>query len=392
MRRQRIFFVIGTRPEAVKLAPLVRACRALPDEFETIVCLSGQHRELVTPLVEFFDLRPACDLQVMSANQTLAELASRCLRKVDDALAQYEPDFVIVQGDTTTAVAAAEAAFYRRLRIVHVEAGLRSGDLGAPFPEEFNRRVVSLVATLHCAPTERAAAALRQEGVPAEQIRVTGNTVIDALLWTASRQRVAESSSTGLRGGGRPLNGDSLAPATAPYEVKAGEHVVLVTAHRRESLGEGLTGICAAVRRLAGAFTDCRFIWPVHANPKVRTPVEKALSGLSNVQLIPPLDYPDFVRLLDLSTLVLTDSGGVQEETPSLGKPVLVLRDTTERPEGIEAGCAELVGTNPARIVARATHYLEAARRGVRPPPVINPYGDGHAAERIVAWIREAAQ
>ena len=392
MRRQRLFFAIGTRPEAVKLAPLVHACRALPDEFETIVCLSGQHRELVTPLVEFFDLRPACDLQVMTANQTLAELASRCLRKVDDALAQYEPDFVIVQGDTTTAVATAEAAFYRRLRIVHVEAGLRTGDLAAPFPEEFNRRVVSLVATLHCAPTERAAVALRQEGVPADRIRVTGNTVIDALLWTISRQRIAEASSAGFRVGGRRLDGDSHALTAPPYELKAGERVVLVTAHRRESFGEGLADICAAVRQLAGAFAECRFIWPVHANPKVRGPVEKALSGLPNVQLIPPLDYPEFVRLLDLSTLVLTDSGGVQEEAPSLGKPVLVLRDTTERPEGIEAGCAELVGTNTARIVARATHFLEAARRGVRPAPVINPYGDGQASERIVAWIREVAQ
>ncbi len=392
MRRQRLFFSIGTRPEAVKLAPLVRACRALPDEFETIVCLSGQHRELVTPLVEFFDLRPACDLQVMTANQTLAELASRCLRKVDDALAQYEPDFVIVQGDTTTAVATAEAAFYRRLRIVHVEAGLRTGDLASPFPEEFNRRVVSLVATLHCAPTERAAAALRQEGVPAERIRVTGNTVIDALLWTASRQRIAETSSAGLRVGGRPLDGDSHALMAPPYELKAGERIVLVTAHRRESFGEGLADICAAVRQLAGAFAECRFVWPVHANPKVRGPVEKALSGLTNVQLIPPLDYPEFVRLLDLSTLVLTDSGGIQEEAPSLGKPVLVLRDTTERPEGIEAGCSELVGTNTARIVARAMHYLEAARRGVRPATVINPYGDGQASERIVAWIREAAR
>lgn len=391
MRRQRLFFVLGTRPEAVKLAPLVRACRGLPDEFETTVCLSGQHRELVAPLVEFFDLRPACDLQVMSANQTLAELASRCLRKVDDALAQFDPDFVIVQGDTTTAVAAAEAAFYRRLRIVHVEAGLRTGDLRAPFPEEFNRRVVSLVATLHCAPTERAATALQREGIPADRIRVTGNTVIDSLLWTAARQRVAQGSDAAIRVGGRSTGGAGHA-ASAPFDVKAGERLVLVTAHRRESLGEGLTGICAAVRQLAEAFADCRFVWPVHANPKVRGPVEKSLSNLPNVQLVPPLDYPEFVRLLDMSTIVLTDSGGIQEEAPSLGKPVLVLRDTTERPEGIEAGCAELVGTSTAHIVARATHYLESSGRGVRTTPVINPYGDGHAAERIVAWIRETAQ
>ncbi|MBA4018124.1 MAG: UDP-N-acetylglucosamine 2-epimerase (non-hydrolyzing) [Pirellula sp.] len=392
MRRQRLFFAIGTRPEAVKLAPLVRACRALPDEFETIVCLTGQHRELVAPLVEFFDLRPACDLQVMSANQTLAELASRCLRKVDDALAQFEPDFVIVQGDTTTAVTTAEAAFYRKLRIVHVEAGLRTGDLGAPFPEEFNRRVISLVATLHCAPTERAAATLRREGVPEDRVRVTGNTVIDALLWTAAKQRMDESTVARLAPGGTRSDLSNFAQPSLPYSVGVEERVVLVTAHRRESFGDGVADICAAVRQLAERYADYRFIWPVHANPKVRVPVEKAMASLPNVQLIPPLDYPGFVRLMDLSTLVLTDSGGIQEEAPSLGKPVLVLRDTTERQEGIEAGCAELVGTNTDRIVARATHYLEAARRGARPEPVISPYGDGRAAERIVGWIREVAK
>lgn len=364
MRRQRLFFAIGTRPEAVKLAPVVRAARELPDEFEPIVCLSGQHRELVAPLVEWFDLRPACDLKVMSPNQSLTELASRCLRKFDDALAQYEPDFVVVQGDTTTAASAAEAAFYRRMPVVHVEAGLRTDRLDSPFPEEFNRRKVALVAALHCAPTERAAAALRAEGIKSETIRVTGNTVIDALLWTAARQHRDDSRTT------------------SPY--------VLITAHRRESFGAGIDNVCTAVRRLAEKHPQFQFVWPLHVNPQVRQPVERLLGDIANVRLSPPLEYPQFVQAMDSATLILTDSGGVQEEAPSLGKPVLVLRETTERPEGIEAGCAELVGTDVEGIVARASHYLNRENSS-QPRVVVNPYGDGHASQRIIQWIREAA-
>ncbi|MBL9090746.1 MAG: UDP-N-acetylglucosamine 2-epimerase (non-hydrolyzing) [Planctomycetaceae bacterium] len=365
MRRQRLFFAIGTRPEAVKLAPVVRAARELPDEFETIVCLSGQHRELIAPLVEWFDLRPACDLKVMSPNQSLTELASRCLRKFDDALAQYEPDFVVVQGDTTTAASAAEAAFYRRMSVIHVEAGLRTDRLDSPFPEEFNRRKVALVAALHCAPTERAAAALKAEGIKPETIRVTGNTVIDALLWTAEKQR---------RDAERPKS-----------------PCVLITAHRRESFGAGIDKVCTAVRRLAEKHPQFQFLWPLHVNPQVRQPVERLLGDVANVRLSPPLDYPQFVQAMDSATLILTDSGGVQEEAPSLGKPVLVLRETTERPEGIEAGCAELVGTDVERIVARASHYLNGENSS-KPHIAANPYGDGQASQRIIEWIREAAR
>ncbi|MCE9606198.1 MAG: UDP-N-acetylglucosamine 2-epimerase (non-hydrolyzing) [Planctomycetia bacterium] len=366
MRRRRLFFSIGTRPEAVKLAPLVRVCRARPTEFEVFVCLSGQHRELVTPLVDYFELRPNCDLQVMSPNQNLAELTSRCLRKVDDVLGQYGPDFVIVQGDTTTAAATAQAAFFREKPIVHVEAGLRTGSLASPFPEEFNRRLISLAASFHCAPTEQAAANLQAEGTASGRIRITGNTGIDALLWTAERERVRIQES-------------SAAPSP----------LVLITAHRRESVGLGIANICAAVKMLAARFPKHRFAWPLHPNPKVEEPVRGALGNLPNVELGPALDYPEFVRTMDRATLILTDSGGVQEEAPSLGKPVLVLRNDTERPEGIAGGCAELVGIDPARIVDRATHYLEASPAVGKRLPSANPYGDGKASERIADWLAE---
>jgi len=364
MRRRRLFFSIGTRPEAVKLAPLVRVCRGRSTDFEVFVCLSGQHRELVAPLVEYFDLRPTCDLQVMSPNQNLADLTSRCLRKVDDAIGQFGPDFVIVQGDTTTAAATAQAAFFRRKPIVHVEAGLRTGSLGSPFPEEFNRRSISMVASFHCAPTEQAAANLKAERVASSRIRITGNTGIDALLWTAERERL-QNRTTLLQ----PL--------------------VLITAHRRESVGPGIAGICRAVKKLAERFPDYRFAWPLHPNPKVEEPVRAALGEIKNVELGPALDYPEFVRTMDRATLILTDSGGVQEEAPSLGKPVLVLRNDTERPEGIAAGCAELVGTDPAKIVEKASSYLDGSQIGKTRLDIANPYGDGKSSQRIADWLAE---
>lgn len=371
----------------MKLAPLVRVCRARPDVFETFVCLSGQHRDLVAPLVEYFDLKPACDLRVMSPNQNLAELTSRCIRKVDDALGQYQPDFVIVQGDTTTAAATAQAALYRKRAIVHVEAGLRTGNIDSPFPEEFNRRVVTLTARLHCAPTEQAAANLRREGIAEDRIRVTGNTGIDSFLWTVGRERErpwnnVDSAANDYSRSGRP---------SSPYHVSYGDAkpTVLITAHRRESFGDGIASICDAVKRLAQRFPDHAFLWPLHPNPKIEKPVRAALKNVANVSLVAAVEYPQFVSLMDRSTLILSDSGGVQEEAPSLGKPVLVLRADTERPEGIEAGCAELVGTDADRIVERAAHHLEAAKNGAAGAPKKNPYGDGLAAERIADWLAE---
>jgi UDP-N-acetylglucosamine 2-epimerase (non-hydrolysing) len=385
MRRRRLFISIGTRPEAVKLAPLVRVCRARPDVFEAFVCLSGQHRDLVAPLVEYFDLKPACDLRVMSPNQNLAELTSRCIRKVDDALGQYQPDFVIVQGDTTTAAATAQAALFRKRAIVHVEAGLRTGNIQSPFPEEFNRRMISLAATFHCAPTEHAAANLKREGVPDERIRVTGNTGIDALLWTAGRERARPWSEAD------PVDGDysAYARASSPYNVSPAKPTVLITAHRRESFGDGIAAICDAVRTLAQRYPDHAFVWPVHPNPKIEKPVRAALKNLPNISLVPAMEYPQFVSWMDISTLILTDSGGVQEEAPSLRKPVLVMRADTERPEGIAAGCAELVGVDAERIVERAAHHLEAAKKNAARGPIANPYGDGKAAERIADWLAE---
>ncbi len=366
MRRTRLFVVIGTRPEAVKLAPVVRAARLRSDEFETIVCLSGQHRELVAPLVDYFDLRPDVDLQVMAPNQNLAELTARCLRKTDDALAQYEPDVVVVQGDTTTAAAAALAGFYRGLDVCHVEAGLRTGDFRSPFPEEFNRRTIASAATLHGAPTARAADNLRREGIADARIVITGNTGVDALLWTVERERASCDD---------PRSATNTSPS------------VLVTAHRRESFGRGLAGVCEAVRTLAGRFPNHTFVWPVHLNPQVFQPVRAALGDVSNVRLVPPLDYPAFVRAMDRAALILTDSGGVQEEAPSLGKPVLVLRNDTERLEGIEAGCAELVGTAAAKIVERAAFHLDEALSGAARSTPRNPYGDGGAAPRVLEAI-----
>jgi UDP-N-acetylglucosamine 2-epimerase (non-hydrolysing) len=380
MRRLRLFFAIGTRPEAIKLAPVVRLCREQAEHFEPIVCLTGQHRELVARLAEYFDLRPDLDLELMQAGQGLPELTARCLEKTAEAIGRLEPDAVVVQGDTTTAAAAATAGFLRRLPVVHVEAGLRTGNLAGPFPEEFNRRVVSLAAALHCAPTRQAAQNLRREGIDPAAVCVTGNTVIDALLWTAERERVASRPAAPDRPS--TFNLSAYARGASSNEISPLNPIVVVTAHRRESFGEPLAQVCRAVRQLAVEYPEHRFCWPVHPNPRVEGPVREALGELANVRLTPPLEYPEFVHLLDSSTLVLTDSGGVQEEAPSLGKPVLVLRDDTERPEGIEAGCATLVGTDCDRIVAAARPHLDVPVQWNGLISAANPYGDGQAGGR----------
>jgi UDP-N-acetylglucosamine 2-epimerase (non-hydrolysing) len=365
--------VFGTRPEAIKMAPLVRECARRSDELAATICVTGQHREMLRPVMDYFGMRADLDLDVMSAGQTLAELTARCLTGIDGAIERYRPDCVVAQGDTTTVLAAALAAFYRRVPFVHVEAGLRTSNLQAPWPEELNRRIASLAGTLHCAPTQRAAEALLAEGVAPRHVHVTGNTVIDALLWTAERER-----------------GDP-AQWISKYAYLADRRLVLITGHRRENFGPGLAHLCEAIAQLAAEFGDVQFVYPVHLNPQVLEPVRRALSGLSNVHLTAPAPYPEFVWLMDRSTLILTDSGGIQEEAPSLGKPVLVLRESTERPEALESGAVELVGTDPARIVDRARCLLgdpvECARRRVAE----NPFGDGHAAERIAQLIVDRA-
>ncbi len=351
------------------MAPIVHECRRLGDRIEAIVCSTGQHREMLDQVTDYFGIEADRDLDLMAPAQTLADTTSRCLTGLDAVLAECRPDCVVAQGDTTTVLAAALAAFYRRVPLVHVEAGLRTGNLQAPWPEELNRRIAGLAAALHCAPTERAANNLLAEGVNALAVRVTGNTVIDALLWTVARER------------GRDR------PWAEKHAALAGRRLVLITGHRRENFGDGMRNICVAILLLARRFPNVEFLYPVHLNPNVREPVCRLLAGQPNVRLCEPAPYPEFVWLMDRAELILTDSGGVQEEAPSLRKPVLVMRETTERPEAVEAGAVELVGTDVFRIVDRASLLLtDRAAYSLRQIDC-SPYGDGRAAERIVAWM-----
>jgi UDP-N-acetylglucosamine 2-epimerase (non-hydrolysing) len=354
---QHILAVIGTRPEAIKMAPVVRMLRREPGRWRVTLCSTAQHREILDQALRLLDLSPDIDLDLMRSNQSLNEIAARSLSAMDRVLSEQAPDWLLVQGDTTTAMCAALAAFHRRVRIAHIEAGLRTGDLRAPFPEELNRRVVDLTATDYFAPTDRAAAALRKEGVAEGRIYVTGNTVVDALLDVAARQGPIQE-----------------------------ENVVLITAHRRENFGEPLRRIVRAVVRLAGSFPETHFVHVGHPNPNVMAALALA-SDRSNLTIQAPLDYGGLVHLLRRCRLVLTDSGGLQEEAPTFGKPVLILRDNTERPEGVEAGIARVVGTDEDRIVQEATRLLsnESERRAAASHG--NPYGDGHAAERIVSVL-----
>lgn len=369
MNRLRTLLVFGTRPEAIKMAPVVRACQTRETEIEPIVCVTGQHREMLAQVTDYFGLRHDIDLDVMQSNQTLASLTARCIERIDGVIADRQPQCVVAQGDTTTVMCASLAAFYRRVPFVHVEAGLRTGDVWSPFPEELNRRVASLTTALHCAPTERSRQNLLREGIADATIHVTGNTVIDALLWAAACERA---------------NGGRWAET---YSWLGDRRMVLITGHRRENFGGGFENICRAIAELAGRFPDVAFVYPVHLNPNVQEPVRRILSDRSNVYLLPPAPYPEFVWLMDRSTLILTDSGGVQEEAPSLKKPILVMRDSTERPEALDAGAVELVGTDSSRIVAAVSRLLSDPREYARRQIEHNPYGDGHAAERIVELV-----
>ena len=362
----RPLLVFGTRPEAVKMAPLVWECHRRCDQIEATVCLTGQHRQMVEQVAGDLGIRGDIELDVMTPDQTLAGLSARLIQRIDEVLQRLRPDCLVAQGDTTTVLAASLAAFYRRVPLVHVEAGLRTGNLHAPWPEELNRRIADLTASLYCAPTQRAADQLLAEGARPEAVHVTGNTVVDALLATLQRQRA------------RP------APWAEKYASLGQRRLVLVTGHRRESFGRGLANICQAIAELADRFPECRFLYPVHLNPNVQGPVRRTLGERANVELTDPAGYAEFVWLMDRSTLILTDSGGVQEEAPSLGKPVLVMRQTTERPEVVEAGGAILVGTSVEAIVAGTTRLLTDPAAYSACQIDHNPYGDGHAAGRIV--------
>ena len=362
----KVIVAFGTRPEAIKLAPVVKALQSKPDLFTTVVCATSQHRQMLDQALAVFALKPDYDLDVMAPNQTLTSTAARVMERFDQVLATEQPDWVLVQGDTTTVLAASLAAFYRKVKVGHVEAGLRSGDRNNPFPEEVNRRLADVIADLHFAPTESSRDCLLREGVPTWRVSVTGNTVIDALLEIVAR----------------------------PYEPEPGalrdvwqtkRRIVLVTAHRRESFGAPLREMFAALRDIATAYAnDVTIVYPVHLNPQVMEAANEVLTGVSNILLLPPLDYVAFVHLMQRAYLILTDSGGIQEEAPSLGRPVLVMRDVTERPEGITAGTALLVGSNRQRIVGAVSTLLDDTRAYSAMANAVNPYGDGTASQRIV--------
>ena len=366
---QKILSIFGTRPEAIKMAPVVRELSRYPEEIKSVICVTAQHREMLDQVLELFNIHPDHDLNLMKPDQSLASLTANALIGLDLIIGKVKPDWVLVQGDTTTVTAASLIAFYHRVKVGHVEAGLRTRDKYQPFPEEINRRITDVISDLYFAPTAGARQNLLNEGTPAENIHVTGNTVIDSLLEVAARDYDWKSG---------PLSG-------IPTE----KRLVMITAHRRENFGEPFRNICLAIRDLASRYTDsCHFIYPVHMNPNVQAPVREILSNISNISLIEPLDYLPLVQLMRHSTLILTDSGGIQEEAPSLGKPVLVLRETTERNEVIEAGVARLVGTDRKKIFDSASELLDNEKAYAAMAHKANPFGDGLAASRIVNILR----
>ena len=368
----RVMTVYGTRPEAIKMAPLVAALQA-DERVEPIVAVTGQHREMLDQVNALFGIEPDHDLDLMTPGATLAELTSRTVLATSTLFQETRPDVVVVQGDTTTVLAAGLAAFYDRIPVVHLEAGLRTGDLYSPFPEEANRRLTAPLAALHLAPTATSKANLVREAIDSSRVPVTGNTVIDALQWTTSQ----------------PVAFDDPRIADLADEARAGRDLVLVTSHRRESWGRRMVESMSAIRDLAVDRPDVRVLLPMHRNPLVREVIEPLLGRLDNVLLTEPLDYHQFAHALAAATVVLTDSGGVQEEAPSLGKPVLVMRDTTERPEAVEAGTVRLVGTDGRTIRAALEHLLDDPTAYAAMANAVNPYGDGRAAERSVAAIAE---
>lgn len=371
--RPSVLVIFGTRPEAIKLFPVIRALRA-DARIDTRVCVTAQHRGMLDQVLEIAGIVPDIDLDLMEPGQSLDRLTARLLVGLGEVMDQVQPQRVIVQGDTATAMVGALAAYYRRIPVAHVEAGLRSGDIWHPFPEEVNRRIVAPIADLHFAPTETAAEALRRENIDPRTVYVTGNTVVDALLATTARIEQEPALAAGLD--------DLLARF-------AGKRIILVTTHRRENFGGGMENIARAIRRIA-ARGDVAVIFPVHPNPNVREVMDRELGGQANVATIDPLDYPHFIRALGACHIVLTDSGGVQEEAPALGKPVLVMRETTERPEGVAAGTARLVGAGEDRIVTEIFNLLDDKAAYLAMARAHNPFGDGHASARIAGLVADA--
>ena len=374
---KKILLVFGTRPEAIKMAPLVKALQKDTEHFETRVCVTAQHRQMLDQVLEVFGITPEYDLNIMAPNQDLYDITAKVLLGLREVLKDFRPDTVLVHGDTTTSMAASLAAFYMQIPVGHVEAGLRTYNMLSPWPEEMNRQVTDRICTYYFAPTEQSRANLLQENIDAKKIFITGNTVIDALLMAVD----IISTTAGVK--------EKMAKELQEKGYTVGDReYIFVTGHRRENFGDGFLHICKAIKELAALHPEMDIVYPVHLNPNVQKPVYELLSGLSNVYLISPLDYLPFIYAMQHSTLLLTDSGGVQEEAPSLGKPALVMRDTTERPEAVEAGTVKLVGTNAEAIVSNVTALLLDKEMYKRMSETHNPYGDGQACERIIAALR----
>ena len=377
--------VFGTRPEAIKMAPLVKAFQKDTDNFQTIVCVTGQHREMLDQVLDIFEITPDYDLNIMKQGQDLYDVTARVLTGLRDVLKESHPDIVFVNGDTTTSMAAALAAFYQQIPVGHVEAGLRTHNIYSPWPEEINRQLTGRIATYHFAPTPLSKRNLLVEGVAEEQIFVTGNSVIDALYWVVDKIKHSNKLQEELE----------KVLYKANYDVRrldSGRKLVLITGHRRENFGEGFISMCKAIKTLTEKYPDVDFVYPMHLNPNVRRPIHEVfgedLSDLNNMFFIEPLEYLSFVYLMEKSTLVLTDSGGIQEEAPGLGKPVLVMRDTTERPEALEAGTVKLVGTDYDKIVREVSLLLDDTAYYEEMSKAVNPYGDGKSCKRIVHYCQ----
>lgn len=377
--------VFGTRPEAIKMAPLIKEFQKHPECFETIVCVTGQHREMLDQVLHIFEIKPDYDLNIMKQGQDLYDVTARVLTGMRDVLKDARPDMVLVHGDTTTSTATALAAFYQQIPVGHVEAGLRTHNIYSPWPEEMNRQITGRIATYHFAPTPLSRQNLLVEGVKEDQITVTGNTVIDALYMVVDKIKQDKDLDAELE----------VLLKNAGYDVNrlaVGKKLVLITGHRRENFGDGFIHMCTAIKDLTKKYPDVDFVYPMHMNPNVRKPIHEVfgedLSNLGNMFFIEPLEYLSFVYLMEKSTIVLTDSGGIQEEAPGLGKPVLVMRDTTERPEALEAGTVKLVGTNYERIVREVSALIEKQEYYDRMSKAVNPYGDGKACKRIIETLR----
>ena len=382
---KKVMLVFGTRPEAIKMAPLVKEFEKYPNDFQTLVCVTGQHREMLDQVLNLFEIKPHYDLNIMKQGQDLYDVTARVLVGMRDVLKEAQPDVVLVHGDTTTSTAAALAAFYQQIPVGHVEAGLRTHNIYSPWPEEMNRLITGRIATYHFSPTQLSRQNLLKENVSDDSIIVTGNSVIDALYWVVDKIKNDEALNNELK---EILN-------KAGYDVNRldnGRKLVLITGHRRENFGDGFISMCTAIKDLTKKYPEVDFVYPMHLNPNVRKPIHEVfgedLSNLGNMFFIEPLEYLSFVYLMEKSTVVLTDSGGIQEEAPGLGKPVLVMRDTTERPEALEAGTVKLVGTNYDKIVSEVSALLEDESYYEKMSKAVNPYGDGLACGRIVEKLK----